>query len=261
MDQYSTIFSSPALVYRVHDSVQQIAWTDAIVSQSLSSCGPLTYTFTSSGLPLDPNVFTVPVSKRILVETSDELQAGTHNIQLDVTYTNWSNPKGTKHFTIEVINCDNLPFNPNGALTETYLLGDPLQETRALDFTSDSNYLSCLEYEDPDYTPMVPDVSTVSTFDPSTRKFSLSGTDLSLAGTYTVSLVVNIWGSGDHLTTYSWTLILLEHCSTSTVTLDAAKTIFLNPAMTYYVNQPSESITWADTDVTEEFADCGQLSY
>lgn len=80
--------------------------------------------------------------------------------------------------------------------------------------------------------------------------------DGSNMGTYTVTVTAT---SGCSIATATYTVDVLDACSVDSLTIDATK--FANPALTYNVRAPMETLSWTDSHVSSDngLTDCGAL--
>ena len=100
------------------------------------------------------------------------------------------------------------------------------------------------------------------TYDDVAKSFTIMGSDLSWDGTYTIAIVALDIAGTDTGGFFTFDLIVVDPCDTASLDLDAAMSIFIDPALTYFIGDPASSISWADTDVTESLPGiCGPLVY
>ena len=187
------------------------------------TCGLLVYEFLNS----DSTSF-VPTSeisydltaKTFSMQTNLPAKAASTSLKLKVSLSSWTAvPAAIKAFKVQFINSCEPPtsITPSSVSTQTY----NLTYATALSFVIGAftvNPTHCPITYSFTNSPTITPASVVA-FDQSTRTFTVQSNDLSLAGTYTITVTALSPNSVAISPTLSFSLVLVNPCLTATFTI------------------------------------------
>ena len=208
-----------------------ITWTDAIVSVKDSggnviSCGPLVYEFLNSASTSFASTSEISydlTAKTFSMQTNLPASVASTSLKLKVSLSSYTAvPAAIKAFKVQFINSCEPPTstNPSSISTQTY----NLTQATALSFVVGAftvNPTYCpISYSfaiSPTITP-----ANVVAFDPTTRTFNVQSNDLSLAGTYIITVTALSPNSVAITPKLSFSLLLVDPCLTTNFTLQTS---------------------------------------
>ena len=178
------------------------------------------------------------------MQTNLPAKVGDWFLKLKVSLLNWPTaPAGIKDFKVQYINVCEPPtsITPSSVSTQTY----NLTYATALSFVVGAfavNQTICpINYSfgiSPSITP-----ASVVAFDPAARTFTVQSNDLTLVGTYTIT-VTALSPNGLTLSpTLSFSLILVDPCLTAILTIDSS---IIAATTTYTLADPEFSFPVLD---------------
>ena len=190
----------------------------------MNYCGSLVYEFLNSDST--PGVSTSEISynvsnKTFSMQTNLLSKVASTSLKLKVSLSEWVIvPAAIKDFKVQFINSCEPPTSTTPPIVSTMTYN--LTYATALSFTVGAFTV------DPNYCPLSysflisPTIvdATVIVFNKSTATFTVKSYDLSLAGTYTITVAAHSPGGTTLSSTSGFSLILVNTCQTATFTID-----------------------------------------